>query len=65
MNNKANNNKRSIQFTELTPADIATHRGLYTNLLMSSFYDPYFDVCLDYAVKELQKAKQLFYETFK
>lgn len=65
MNNKANNNKHSTQFTELTPTDIATHRDLYTNLLMSNFYDPYFDVCLDYAVKELQKAKQLFYETFK
>jgi len=57
MNNKSNNKPR-LQFTELTPDDILINKSLYTRLLKH-------DKAYEENCKELDKAKKLFYNTFK
>ena len=63
MNNKKQSN---LQFTELTPDDIATHEDIYIDMLIG-FFQPcsYWHIYREYAIKETLKAKQLFQETFK
>lgn len=65
-----NNNKHTnLQFTELTPNDIAIHEDLYIGLLiLGASYDTlgsHHDLYYIYAQKELQKAQGLFHKTFK
>lgn len=57
-----------IQFTELTPDDIALHEDLYISLLVGNLNE--IPKCCtqiyhDYALSELQKAKDRFCKTFK
>ena len=63
-----NNKKQSdIQFTELTPDDIATHEDLYIDMLIGSAHRPsgsYWHIYREYVIKETLKAKQLFCKTF-
>lgn len=63
-----NNNKSTLQFTELTPNDIDKHEDLYIGLLVNNGYllldKKYHDVHREYAIDEVQKAKQLFQKTF-
>lgn len=67
-----NNKKQSdIQFTELTPDDIATHEDLYINLLVgvsTKFYrsvdKKYQMAYYEYVIKEVQKANDLFLKEF-
>lgn len=69
MDNKTNNNKIPLQFTELTPDDITTHEDLYTHLLVGGAVNiipnDYIPAYYMYAEKELQKARNLFQEMFK
>ena len=63
------NNKKQfdIQFTELTPDDIATHEDLYIDMLVGLAHRPsgsYWHIYREYAIKETLKAKQLFCKTF-
>lgn len=60
-----NNKNTKLQFTELTPDDIALHEYLYISLLVcpekiGANYSTYYN----YAIKELQKANALFQKTF-
>ena len=63
-----NNNKPTLQFTELTQNDIDTHEDLYINLLISNGLitcdKKYFDVYREYAITEVLKSKKLFQEAF-
>jgi len=63
-----NNNKPTLQFTELTPDDIDGHENLYINLLVGNGIDfldkRYSNAHREYAIDEVQKAKQLFQNTF-
>jgi len=63
------NKNTKLQFTELTPDDIATHEDLYIEeLLISGFHGLpycYTQLYYDYAIKELQKRMGIFYQTFK
>lgn len=52
--------KPPIQFTELTPNDIAIHKDCYVSLLLEDT-----KYLLGEKGKELHKAMQLFYEAFK
>jgi hypothetical protein len=64
-----NNNKSTLQFTELTQDDIATHEDLYITTCLALHFEylpsEYFDVYHIHAEQELQKAKQLFCKMFK
>lgn len=67
MNNKKQSN---LQFTGLTPDDIATHEDLYIELLLiDKFGMPCSGNCgqiyYDHAITELQKANSLFQKEFK
>lgn len=63
-----NNNKKqsNLQFTELTPDDIATHEDIYIDMLVRLIHKSsiYWHIYREYAIKETIKAKQLFQETF-
>ena len=63
-----NNNKKqsNLQFTELTPDDIATHEDIYIDMLVGLAHPPvsYWHIYREYGIKETLKAKQLFQETF-
>lgn len=64
MNNKKQSN---LQFTELAPDDRATHEDIYINMLVSLAPKPhgiYGRIYYKYAIKEVQKANDLFQETF-
>lgn len=69
MNNSKNT---SLQFTELTPDDIAIQEDLYIDLLLvSNFSVPpgycgqlYGQLYYDHAIIELQKANKLFLKAF-
>lgn len=72
-----NNNKKqsNLQFTKLTPDDIAIHEDIYINMLvdlapklkLSGIYpsDIYGRIYYEYAIKEVQKANDIFQEAFK
>lgn len=57
-----------LQFTKLTPDDIAIHDDLYIEELLISGFEMPSGCCgqlyYDYAIKELQKANDLFQKTF-
>lgn len=69
-----NNNKKqsNLQFTKLTPDDIATHEDLYIDILPKATWvstgafmsQKTRTLLYNYNFKELQKAKQLFQKTF-
>ena len=69
-----NNNKKqsNLQFTELTPDDIAVHEDIYINILVDLALKvigfPLSNIparlYYEYAIKEVQKANDLFQETF-
>jgi len=66
MNNKKHTN---LQFTELTPDDVAIHEDLYIGILpinpLEGFiYKKWRTQLYYYNFKELRKAKQLFQKTF-
>ena len=54
------NDKLPIQFTELSPNDISIHKEYYIYLLLRDMKHT-----LGEKGKELHKAMQLFYKTFK
>ena len=64
------NNKPQIQFTELTPIDKLHHEDLYIQLLLIDRTDrlphinPAVQMYYDYAIAEVQKAGELFQNTF-
>ena len=65
-----NNKKQSdIQFTELTPNDIAVHEDIYIKVLgmygIQTTQPKYFNIYYEYAIKEILKANDLFQKTFK
>ena len=69
-----NNNKKqsNLQFTELTPDDITTHEDIYINMLVNLAplatnisFSVASRIYYEYAIKEVQKANDLFQETFK
>ncbi len=64
-----NNNKHTdLQYTELTPNDLATHEDLYISLLVGSLNEIpkcCTQIYYDHALNELYKAQDLFYKTFK
>lgn len=71
-----NSKKTELQFTKLTPDDIATHEDLYIDILVNNgvitcqqhesaaFDKKYLDIYREYAIKETLKSKQLFCKTF-
>ena len=72
MNNKKQSN---LQFTELTPDDIAVHEDIYINVLVGLAPEPtrisatpvpssIARIYYEYAIKEVQKANDLFQKTF-
>ena len=68
MNNKKQSN---LQFTELTPDDIATHEDIYISTLVDSAPNPSgilgsfsARIYYEYAIDEVQKADSLFQKTF-
>ena len=70
-----NDNKKQskLQFTKLTPDDTATHEDIYINMLVDLAPKPHPLVCngiygriyYEYAIKEVQKANDIFQKTFK
>lgn len=68
-----NNNKNiKLEFTPLTPNDCNVHENLYIQVLVcAGEKDPiildkkYRSIFHHYAIKEVQKSKQLFQNTFK
>ena len=66
-----NNHKNiKLQFTKLTPDDIATHEDIYVNMLVdlapkvTSISTIPARLYYEYAIKEVQKADDLFQKTF-
>lgn len=79
-----NNNKKqsNLQFTELTPDDIAIHEDIYINMLVDLAPNTPMKmgvitkaeatgvpsvtarIYYEYAIKEVQKANDIFQETF-
>ena len=67
-----NNNKSTkLQFTELTPDDIAAHEDIYINMLVdlaplatNISFSVASRIYYEYAIKEVQKANDLFQKTF-
>jgi len=68
MNNKKQSN---LQFTELTPDDIALHEDIYINILVDlapkgiGISSGSSRIYYEYAIAEAQKANDIFQETFK
>ena len=64
-----NNNKSSLQYTELTPDDIAIHEDLYIQLLLMHREElsdsPYTQIYYEYTIAEVRKANELFQNTFR
>ena len=67
-----NNKKQSkLQFTKLTPDDIAAHEDIYINMLVdlapkaTGISSITARLYYEYAIKEVQKANGIFQETFK
>jgi len=60
----------NITFTKLTPDDIATHEDIYINMLVdlapgaTGISTIPARLYYEYAIKEVQKANDLFQETF-
>jgi hypothetical protein len=62
------NNKSSLQYTELTPDDIAIYEDLYIGLLVGSLNEIpkcCTQIYYEHALNELYKARDLFYKTFR
>ena len=66
-----NSNKNiKLQFTKLTPDDIATHEDIYINVLVAlapkatGISSVAARLYYEYAIKEVQKADDLFQKTF-
>ena len=67
-----NNNKKqsNLQFTKLTPDDITTHEDIYINMLVSlapkatGISSIPARMYYEYAIKEVQRADDLFQKTF-
>lgn len=71
-----NNKQTDLQFTPLTFNDVTTHEDLYIDLIVKPHgWAEYWEVkdlgvenrslLQDYNLKELRKAKRLFWDTFK
>ena len=67
-----NNSKNTkLQFTKLTPDDIATHEDIYINILVdlapntTGISTVPARLYYEYAIKEVQKANDIFQITFK
>ena len=67
MNNKKQSN---LQFTKLTPDDIARHEDIYIDILVDlapkgiGVSSGSARIYYEYAIKEVQKANDLFQRTF-
>ncbi len=66
-----NNKKIDLQFTKLTPDDIDTHEDIYIKMLVNLAPNHFMlnsdiPACIyyEYAIKEVQKANDLFQEAF-
>ena len=66
-----NNKKTKLQFTKLTPDDIATYEDIYINMLVglaplatNVSLSVASRIYYEYAIKEVQKANDLFQNTF-